>query len=51
MRLRRVPPEVAAVSGEAVLIVYRMPAIRGGQTVATAMLFTPKGTPQLADGR
>ena len=42
--LRAVASEVAAVS-EGSLIVYQMPAIRGGQTAATAMLFQPKGSP------
>ena len=27
------------------MVAYRMPAIRDGQTVATGMLFVPKGTP------
>ena len=40
--LRNVPAEVAAIA-DGKMVAYYMPAIRGGQTIATAMLFIPKG--------
>ncbi len=40
--LHAIPREVADVA-DGSIIAYRMPAIRGSQTIATAMLFTPKG--------
>ena len=42
--MKRMPTELAAIATGQV-IAYRMPAIRGGQTVATGMLFVPKGKP------
>jgi pimeloyl-ACP methyl ester carboxylesterase len=40
-QLRRMP-EVIAEIADGYLLVYRMPATRGGQTIATAMLFVPR---------
>ena len=42
--LRRVPAAIARIA-DAYLLVYRMPAIRGGQCIATAMLFVPRAAP------
>jgi pimeloyl-ACP methyl ester carboxylesterase len=41
-RLRRAPQSIERI-GDSYLLVYRMPAVRGGQTIATAMLFIPRG--------
>jgi pimeloyl-ACP methyl ester carboxylesterase len=41
--LRRVPDSITRI-GQGFLLAYRMPAIRGGQTIATAMLFIPRGS-------
>jgi hypothetical protein len=40
--LRRYPEDIAAVAAGS-LLAYRMPAVRGGLTTATAMMFVPKG--------
>lgn len=41
--LRRVPESLAR-SADSYLLVYRMPAVRGGSAIATAMLFVPRGS-------
>ena len=39
--MRRVPESLARIA-DSYLLVYRMPAVRGGQAIATAMLFVPR---------
>jgi len=39
--MRRVPDSLARIA-DSYLLVYRMPAVRGGQAIATAMLFVPR---------
>jgi predicted esterase len=43
--LRRMPSRISTIA-DGWLLAYRMPAVRGGTTIATSMLFVPRGAPR-----